>query len=77
MGDEGKKYGMDFRGIVDDTIQQLNMGVGRQALEGSGDPLAAGSYRFRTLADGTNYWSGDANHCTVPGCSSAWITAGP
>ncbi len=39
--------------------------------------LSAGSYRFRTLADGTNYWSGAANHCTVPGCSSAGITTGP
>jgi len=32
-----------------------------------------GEYRFKTIADGVTYWSGPANHCTVPGCASASI----
>lgn len=36
--------------------------------------LPDGSYRFRADKDGTQFWSGEANHCTVPGCESASIT---
>ncbi len=36
--------------------------------------LPAGSYRFRTAKNGTTFWSGPANHCTVPGCTTASIT---
>jgi alpha-tubulin suppressor-like RCC1 family protein/Tol biopolymer transport system component len=36
--------------------------------------LPAGSYRFRADLNGNEYWSGPANHCSVPGCISAGIT---
>jgi hypothetical protein len=36
--------------------------------------LPAGSYRFRTVKNGLAFWSGETNHCTVPGCASAGIT---
>jgi predicted outer membrane repeat protein len=36
--------------------------------------LPAGDYRFRTTKNGTAFWSGTENHCTVPGCTSASIT---
>ncbi|RPH74906.1 hypothetical protein EHM76_02675, partial [bacterium] len=36
--------------------------------------LPEGSYRFRADKNGTQFWSGSENHCTVPGCGSAAIT---
>ena len=36
--------------------------------------LLAGDYRFRSDKNGTQYWSGTSNHCTVPGCTEATIT---
>ncbi|MFQ6102579.1 MAG: RHS repeat domain-containing protein, partial [Anaerolineae bacterium] len=36
--------------------------------------LPQGDYRFRADKNGTHFWSGEANHCTVPGCTSAAIT---
>ena len=36
--------------------------------------LKEGSYRFRADLNGYQYFSADANHCTVMGCSSATIT---
>ncbi len=36
--------------------------------------LPEGSYRFRADLNGTQFWSGTENHCTVPGCSTAGIT---
>ncbi len=35
--------------------------------------LPAGGYRFRTDYNGTQFWSGEVNHCDVPGCSDATI----
>ncbi len=36
--------------------------------------LPANSYRFRADKNGTQFWSGPDNHCTVPGCSGATVT---
>jgi YD repeat-containing protein len=36
--------------------------------------LPVGSYRFRADKNGTQYWSGPANHCPVPGCTQATVT---
>jgi hypothetical protein len=36
--------------------------------------LPAGSYRFRADKNGTQFWSGATNHCTLPGCSAVSIT---
>ncbi len=36
--------------------------------------LPASDYRFRSDFNGTQFWSGEANHCTVPGCREAGIT---
>jgi YD repeat-containing protein len=36
--------------------------------------LPQGSYRFRADYNGTQFWSGSANHCDVPGCTSANVT---
>ncbi|MBN2256694.1 MAG: hypothetical protein JW704_02570, partial [Anaerolineaceae bacterium] len=36
--------------------------------------LPQGDYRFRADLNGTQFWSGDENHCTLPGCDSASIT---
>jgi len=36
--------------------------------------LPFGQYRFRTSKNGSSYWSGDTDHCAVPGCVSASIT---
>ena len=36
--------------------------------------LPFGDYRFRADKNGTQFWSGAANHCTVPGCTAAAIT---
>jgi hypothetical protein len=38
--------------------------------------LPAGTYRFKVYTDGASYWSGSANHCTIPGCESASIATG-
>ena len=32
--------------------------------------LPLGSYRFRADLNGTQFWSGTANHCSLPGCES-------
>jgi len=36
--------------------------------------LPLGSYHFRADLSGTQFWSSDANNCTVPGCTSATVT---
>ena len=36
--------------------------------------LPAGSYRFRADFNSTQFWSGTANHCSLPGCESAEVT---
>jgi hypothetical protein len=36
--------------------------------------LPQGSYRFRADLNGTQFWSGVENHCTLPGCESASVT---
>jgi len=36
--------------------------------------LPAGTYRFRADFNGTQFWSGTVNHCSLPGCSSAQVT---
>ncbi len=38
--------------------------------------LPQGNYRFRADFDGAQYWSGDANHCTLPGCTAVTVTVG-
>jgi RHS repeat-associated protein len=35
--------------------------------------LPEGSYRFRADLNGTHFWSGEENHCTIPGCESAVV----
>jgi uncharacterized protein GlcG (DUF336 family) len=39
--------------------------------------LPLGEYRFRADFNGVQYWSGAANHCTIPGCASLTVTVGP
>ena len=36
--------------------------------------LPFGSYRFRADLNGTQFWSGAENHCTIPECASAAVT---
>ncbi|MEW5958146.1 MAG: PKD domain-containing protein, partial [Chloroflexota bacterium] len=36
--------------------------------------LPLGNYRFRADKNGTQFWSGTANHCPVPGCTTAAVT---
>ncbi|MFZ6029544.1 MAG: carboxypeptidase regulatory-like domain-containing protein [Chloroflexota bacterium] len=36
--------------------------------------LPQGSYRFRADKNGTQFWSGASNHCTLPGCTAAQVT---
>jgi RHS repeat-associated protein len=36
--------------------------------------LPQGSYRFRADLNGTQFWSGDQNHCDLPGCTNAVVT---
>jgi len=36
--------------------------------------LPQGDYRFRSDRDGTQFWSGETDHCALPGCESAGIT---
>ncbi|MBN1266376.1 MAG: hypothetical protein JXA25_12840 [Anaerolineales bacterium] len=36
--------------------------------------LPLGSYRFRSDLNGTQFWSGETNHCDVPGCLEAAVT---
>ena len=36
--------------------------------------LPEGEYRFRADVDGTQFWSGEENHCSVPGCGSVTFT---
>jgi hypothetical protein len=38
--------------------------------------LLQGSYRFHADHDGEQYWSGEVNHCTIPGCEAVTIVAG-
>ncbi len=38
--------------------------------------LPQGEYRFRADYDGEQYWSGEVNHCTIPGCETVTIVAG-
>jgi hypothetical protein len=45
--------------------------------DGSGEvqlTLPQGDYRFRADLNGTQFWSGETNHCAIPGCLSASIT---
>jgi len=35
--------------------------------------LPAGTYRFRADFNGTQFWSGTVNHCSLPGCGSAQV----
>jgi hypothetical protein len=35
--------------------------------------LPQGDYHFRADLNGTHFWSGEENHCTVPGCESALV----
>jgi YD repeat-containing protein len=35
--------------------------------------LPEGSYRFRSDLNGTQFWSGETNHCDIPGCSNATV----
>ena len=35
--------------------------------------LPVGNYRFRTELDGQEFWSGETNHCTLPGCTAAVV----
>ncbi|MBI5304208.1 MAG: hypothetical protein HY868_18900 [Chloroflexi bacterium] len=36
-----------------------------------------GSYRFRADKSGKQYFSGDTNHCAIPGCAAVVITLAP
>jgi RHS repeat-associated protein len=36
--------------------------------------LPQGNYRFRADYNGTQFWSGAENHCTLPGCTGAGVT---
>jgi len=36
--------------------------------------LPSGSYRFRADLEGTQFWSDEINHCTLPGCETASVT---
>ena len=36
--------------------------------------LPDGDYRFRADYNSTQFWSSEANHCTLPGCETAAIT---
>jgi RHS repeat-associated protein len=38
--------------------------------------LPQGDYRFRADKDGGQYWSGESNHCAVPGCTVVTVTVG-
>lgn len=44
--------------------------------------LQQGNYRFRAdkvdagASGGTQFWSGMANHCPVPGCTAVTVTVG-
>ncbi len=73
---------------VEDTNGQPQEGVPVYAFDGStytdyngttdvnGEvelTLPEGSYRFRADHNGTQFWSGEANHCAVPGCSAATV----
>jgi RHS repeat-associated protein len=45
--------------------------------DGSGQAtftLPEGDYRFRADKSGTQFWSSDSNHCTLPGCTTAAVT---
>ena len=35
--------------------------------------LSEGSYRFRSDLNGTQFWSGESNHCAVPECDSSTV----
>jgi len=35
--------------------------------------LPQDTYRFRADYDGTQFWSGAQNHCSLPGCTAATI----
>ena len=56
-------------------------GISYTGLNGTTNPsgqvqltLPDGSYRFRADRNGTQFWSGQANHCTIPGCTEAGVT---
>jgi len=36
--------------------------------------LPHGDYRFRADLSGTQFWSGETNHCTLPGCETTSVT---
>ena len=35
--------------------------------------LPIGDYRFRADSGGTQFWSGETDHCTIPGCLDATV----
>jgi hypothetical protein len=36
--------------------------------------LPQGDYRFRADLNGTQFWSGEENHCTLPACEADAVT---
>jgi len=36
--------------------------------------LSEGDYRFRSDLNGTQFWSGETNHCRLPGCTETSVT---
>jgi len=38
--------------------------------------LPQGSYRFRADYQGSQYWSGETDHCAIPGCEEVMVVAG-
>ena len=50
------------------TCQQATDAAGQAVLV-----LPQGAYRFRADLNGTQFWSGSANHCAVPGCAAATV----
>jgi hypothetical protein len=64
VGVEVKSYnGTTFTGSWGTTNAQ-----GQATLD-----MPAGTFRFRAVKDGTEFWSGTENHCSVPGCTEEEI----
>ena len=36
--------------------------------------LPQGDYRFRADRNGTQFWSGETDHCAIAGCTSVLLT---
>ncbi|PKO16677.1 MAG: hypothetical protein CVU39_07585 [Chloroflexi bacterium HGW-Chloroflexi-10] len=58
-----------YHGTLNTGVSGLTNASGEVRLS-----LNDGDYRFKVKYNGTYFWSGESNHCTIPGCNNIQIS---